>query len=69
VWAPRADPIDRAVALEGIRALNALLPQVFDAPSDVEGHENALYGAYLAAVDGALLTDLLRNAWSGRDPR
>jgi maleylacetate reductase len=50
MWAPRADPINRTFALEGIRALNTGLPQVFDAPSDVEGRENALYGAHLAAV-------------------
>ncbi|MEV7628281.1 maleylacetate reductase [Actinoplanes sp. NPDC089786] len=50
MWAPRADPINRAFALESIRALNAGLPRVFDHPSDVEGRENLLYGAYLAAV-------------------
>ena len=50
LWAPSADPINRAFALEGVRALNAGLPRVFDTPSDVEGRESALYGAYLAAV-------------------
>ncbi|MFG1609614.1 maleylacetate reductase [Actinoplanes sp. NPDC049265] len=50
MWAPRADPINRAFALEGARALNTGLPTVFDAPSDLEGRENALYGAHLAAV-------------------
>jgi maleylacetate reductase len=38
MWAPRADPINQALALAGIRALTA------------EGREQTLYGAYLAAV-------------------
>jgi len=50
MWAPRADPIDRALAGEGIRALRIGLPQVVVAPRGLEGREYALYGAYLAAV-------------------
>ncbi|MEY9838164.1 maleylacetate reductase [Streptacidiphilus sp. EB103A] len=50
MWAPRADPIDRALAAEGIRALRIGLPQVVAAPRGLEGREYALYGAYLAAV-------------------
>lgn len=50
MWAPRADPIDRAFATEGIRALRIGLPQVVAAPQAVEGREQTLYGAYLAAV-------------------
>jgi maleylacetate reductase len=50
MWAPRTDPIDQAIALEGIRALTGGLPHVVAAPHDVEGREHALYGAYLAAV-------------------
>jgi maleylacetate reductase len=50
MWAPRTDPIDQALALEGIRALAAGLPRVVAAPQDVEGREHTLYGAYLAAV-------------------
>ncbi|MEV6347581.1 maleylacetate reductase [Actinoplanes sp. NPDC051851] len=42
MWAPRADPINRALALEGIRALRAGLP--------ADDREQTLYGAYLAAV-------------------
>lgn len=45
MWAPRADPINQALALEGIRALRAGLPR-----HDLAGREQTLYGAYLAAV-------------------
>ncbi|MFI7504888.1 maleylacetate reductase [Streptomyces sp. NPDC049687] len=50
MWGPRADPIDRALAQEGIRALATGLPAVADASTGVEGIEQTLYGAYLAAV-------------------
>src|SRR5262245_28207688 len=50
MWAPRSDPIDRSLALDGIRALAAGLPQVVAEPLDVGGREQTLYGAYLAAV-------------------
>jgi alcohol dehydrogenase class IV len=50
MWAPRADPIDRALAGEGIRALATGLPSVARDGSDLEGVERTLYGAYLAAV-------------------
>lgn len=53
MWAPRADPINQALAAEGIRALNAGLPLITNDPSNVEGREQALYGAYLAAVSFA----------------
>jgi alcohol dehydrogenase class IV len=49
MWAPRADPIDRALAAEGIRALRVGLPLVVKEPAGAEGRENALYGAYLSA--------------------
>ena len=49
MWAPRADPIDRALAAEGIRALRVGLPLVVKEPTGAEGRENALYGAYLSA--------------------
>ncbi|WP_436535282.1 maleylacetate reductase [Actinoplanes sp. HUAS TT8] len=45
MWAPRADPINQALALEGIRALRAGLPR-----HDLEGREQTLFGAYLAGV-------------------
>ncbi|MET7393825.1 maleylacetate reductase [Dactylosporangium sp. NPDC005572] len=50
MWAPRTDPIDAALAAEGIRALASGLPQVVDDPEGLPGREETLYGAYLAAV-------------------
>jgi alcohol dehydrogenase class IV len=50
MWAPRADPINAALAGEGIRALSAGLPAVRADPYGLPGREEALYGAYLAAV-------------------
>ena len=50
MWAPRVDPIDQALALEGIRALVRGLPQVVKDPQDLEGREQSLFGAHLAAV-------------------
>ena len=50
MWAPRTDPIDRAFAGEGIRALGIGLPKVVEDPQGLEGREYALYGAYLSAV-------------------
>jgi len=50
LWAPHADPIDTALALEGARALAAGLPAVVDDPASEAGRDDALYGTYLAAV-------------------
>jgi maleylacetate reductase len=50
MWAPRADPINAALAAEGIRALAAGLPLIVDDPAGTGGREQALYGAYLSAV-------------------
>jgi alcohol dehydrogenase class IV len=57
MWGPHADPIDRALAEEAIRGLGKGLPAVKAAPGgdeggkqSLEGHEQTLYGAYLAAV-------------------
>ena len=50
LWAPRADPINAALAVEGARALHRGLPEVVRDPADVAGRELTLYGAYLAAV-------------------
>ncbi len=50
MWGPRADPIDRALAQEGIRGLATGLPAVAEDSTGVEGIEQTLYGAYLAAV-------------------
>jgi alcohol dehydrogenase class IV len=50
MWAPRADPINQALAGEGIRALASGLSTVVAEPSSLVGIEETLYGAYLAAV-------------------
>jgi alcohol dehydrogenase class IV len=50
MWAPRSDPIDRTLAVEGIRALSTGLPRVVEDPMELAGREQTLYGAYLAAV-------------------
>ncbi|WP_055625450.1 maleylacetate reductase [Streptomyces hirsutus] len=50
MWGPRVDPIDQAMAQEAIRGLAAGLPRVKADSASVEGIEQTLYGAYLAAV-------------------
>ncbi|WP_406841655.1 maleylacetate reductase (plasmid) [Streptomyces sp. AHU1] len=50
LWAPRADPINQALAIEGARALRVGLPLVAAEPDAVAGREKALYGAYLSAA-------------------
>ncbi|MEV0685329.1 maleylacetate reductase [Nocardia sp. NPDC050378] len=50
LWAPRADPINAAMATEGARALASGLRRVTHDPADLQGREQTLYGAYLAAV-------------------
>jgi maleylacetate reductase len=53
MWAPRADPINAALAVEGIRALSAGLPLVKADPAGLAGREQVQYGAYLSAVSFA----------------
>ena len=50
MWAPRADPINQALAAEGIRALATGLRGVVADPRNRDGRESTLYGAYLSAV-------------------
>jgi alcohol dehydrogenase class IV len=50
MWAPNADPVNAALAAEGIRSLAAGLPRVVADPMDLDGREHALYAAYLSAV-------------------
>lgn len=50
MWSPGTDPIAQAFALEGMRTLASGLPRVTADPSDLEGREASLLGAYLAAV-------------------
>src|SRR3954447_2180022 len=49
-WAPRADPINKAMASEGLRALFPGLRALHADPDDIGAREQTLYGAYLAAV-------------------
>jgi alcohol dehydrogenase class IV len=53
LWAPKADPINAALATEGIRALAAGLRGVAADPRDIAGREKALYASYVAAVSFA----------------
>ncbi|MDR6637028.1 maleylacetate reductase [Paenarthrobacter nitroguajacolicus] len=53
LWAPRTDPINQALALEGARALNVALRGIVVDPDDIAAREQALYGCYLAAVSFA----------------
>lgn len=53
LWAPKADPINAALAGEGIRALSNGLPKIVADPQDIVGRDQALYGAYLSAVSFA----------------
>jgi maleylacetate reductase len=50
MWAPNADPVNAALAAEGIRALAAGLPRITADPAGLDGRENALYAAYLSAA-------------------
>jgi maleylacetate reductase len=50
MWAPHADPVNAALAAEGIRSLAAGLPRVVADPMDLDGREHALYAAYLSAA-------------------
>jgi maleylacetate reductase len=53
MWAPHADPINRALAAEGVRTVTAGLPMVVRDPRALLGREQTLYGAYLSAVSFA----------------
>lgn len=53
LWAPHANPINAALAGEGIRALNKGLPKIVANPHDIAGRDETLYGAYLSAVSFA----------------
>jgi alcohol dehydrogenase class IV len=49
-WAPGANPLNRALGIEGVRALAAGLRRVHTDPADLAGRSRCLYGAYLAAL-------------------
>lgn len=50
LWAPAADPINRALALEATRAISESLRRIVVAPADEEARSSALYGTYLSAI-------------------
>ncbi|WP_034263531.1 maleylacetate reductase [Actinospica robiniae] len=50
MWAPRTDPINQALAVEGVRALRDGLSLIADEPRALPGREQVLYGAYLSAA-------------------
>lgn len=49
-WAPNADPINRTLGLEALRALRTGLTAVVTDPTGVDGREQCQYGCYLAGV-------------------
>ncbi|XVQ09637.1 maleylacetate reductase [Spirillospora sp. CA-255316] len=49
-WAPHADPINKALGTEGLKALVPGLRALKADPDDLDARERTLYGAYLAAV-------------------
>lgn len=50
LWAPRANPVDTALALEAAHALAGGLVEVHADPRGMDGRSATLYGAYLAAL-------------------
>lgn len=50
LWAPRADPVNRAMAGEGMRALVPGLRGLRADAEDLGAHERVLYGTYLSGV-------------------
>jgi maleylacetate reductase len=50
LWAPRHDPVNAALATEGMVVLRRGLPRVVADPAGVAGREEVLLGAYLTAV-------------------
>lgn len=50
MWAPKADPINAALAAEGIGSLRRGLPLVVADPAGLDGREPVLYAAYLSAA-------------------
>jgi maleylacetate reductase len=50
MWAPGSDPINQALAVEGIRALTEGLALIVKDPTGLHGRELVLYAAYLSAA-------------------
>src|SRR5262245_34812427 len=50
LWAPGNNPITSALALEGVRAINASLPTAMADPHDIDARGDVLYGAALSGM-------------------
>jgi len=50
LYAPGANPVVSALAMEGVRAIHRSLPAVMNDPGDPAGRADLLYGAYLSGV-------------------
>ena len=50
MWAPRANPVNQAFAMEGLRAVADGLRRIVREPDDVDGRDATLYGCYLSGV-------------------
>jgi maleylacetate reductase len=50
LWAPGANPITSALALEGVRAISRSLPTVMEKPGDIDARGDLLYGAALSGM-------------------
>ncbi|WP_368496956.1 maleylacetate reductase [Herbiconiux sp. A18JL235] len=50
MWAPSSDPLNRALAEEGVREVAGALPVIVSSPENVTARERMQYGAYVSAV-------------------
>ncbi|MBF9030924.1 iron-containing alcohol dehydrogenase [Rhodobacterales bacterium HKCCE3408] len=50
LYATDANPITSMMAVAGLRALRDALPQIVEAPKDIEARSDALYGSWLCGV-------------------
>ena len=50
LWTKGANPVTSALAMEGVRAIQASLPTVMADPADVGARSTLLYGAYLSGI-------------------
>src|SRR5690606_29877227 len=50
LYSQQANPIISLIAQEGIRALAAALPLIFENPQDLDARSDALYGAWLCGT-------------------
>ncbi|MGW0948157.1 maleylacetate reductase [Streptomyces sp. NPDC002623] len=50
MWAPRANPVNQALSMEGLRAVADGLRRIARKPDDIDGRDATLYGCYLSGV-------------------